>query len=130
MRVVSGSAKLVAECRTGTAPDQLDALDPDNAFTTVGSASGEWVLLQKTITSRTAVANKDWYVRIWVGSDNANVKTYVDDIRFAPADAQVATYYYDQNLGVPIAIVDANNAATYYKYDAFGRLIEKGVVQD
>lgn len=130
VRVVSGSAKLVAECRTGTAPDQLDALDPDNAFTTVGSASGEWVLLQKTITSRTAVANKDWYVRIWVGSDNANVKTYVDDIRFAPADAQVATYYYDQNLGVPIAIVDANNAATYYKYDAFGRLIEKGVVQD
>jgi YD repeat-containing protein len=73
----------------------------------------------------------DWFVRLYVGTmyrekDGEDPKqhgtAYVDDIRFYPADARVNSYYYDQELAVPIAFVDENGKAKKFEYDAFGRL--------
>jgi YD repeat-containing protein len=49
----------------------------------------------------------------------------VDDIRFHPENALVKTFYYDQDLKLPIAFVDENHRALYFTYDGLGRLIRK-----
>ncbi|MFC1476807.1 RHS repeat domain-containing protein [Fibrobacterota bacterium] len=49
---------------------------------------------------------------------------YIDDIRFYPEDALVNSYYYDQELGVPVTFVNANNKVHRYEYDKFGRLVK------
>jgi hypothetical protein len=69
--------------------------------------------------------NYDWFIRLFVGTKDRNGTygtAYVDDIRFYPKDAHVSSYYYDQDLGVPIAFVDENGKAKYFEYDVFGRL--------
>ncbi len=66
---------------------------------------------------------------ISVGSDS-DVEFYVDDIRFFPQKAHLKTFYYDYNLKVPITFVDENNQAKYFRYDGFGKLIEKGIIKN
>jgi hypothetical protein len=55
---------------------------------------------------------------------------YMDDIRFHPANALMSTFYYDYSFNKPVAMVDANSHAQYFRYDEFGRLVEKGVIKD
>lgn len=47
---------------------------------------------------------------------------YVDDIRVYPADAQMTTYTYEPLVGLTSA-TDPNGRATFYEYDALGRLL-------
>lgn len=61
---------------------------------------------------------------------NGLVNFYVDDIRFYPSRSLIKTFYYDQQLAMPITFVDENDRALYFKYDEFGRVIEKGVLKD
>ena len=68
------------------------------------------------------------FARLWIGTPQGNGSggdghLYVDDIRVYPTDALVTTYYYDQDLGLPITFVDENDKARRFEYDVFGRLI-------
>ena len=66
----------------------------------------------------------EWGVRLWVGAPYgpSGSYVYVDDIRFYPTDALVATNYYDTYRDNVIAEVDPNGSAKYYEYDSFDRL--------
>jgi hypothetical protein len=96
----------------------------------------KWSLISRKISPAALSAfSSGKHLKISVGSRTATgpalAEFYVQDIRFHPSDALVTTFYYDQNSGNPIAFVDANNNASYYRFDEFGRLIEKGrVVRD
>jgi len=46
---------------------------------------------------------------------------YIDELRLYPSNAQMTTYTYTPLVGVSTKC-DADNRATYYQYDAFGRL--------
>lgn len=46
---------------------------------------------------------------------------WLDELRFYPAGAQMATYTYDPLMGLTSAC-DANNKISYYEYDGAGRL--------
>lgn len=61
----------------------------------------------------------DLIISVYVGG--ANAKTFFDDIRFHPSDAQMTTYTHEPLIGVT-SISDANNRPEYYIYDSFGRL--------
>jgi YD repeat-containing protein len=69
------------------------------------------------------------YVEITIGNQGS-VDFYVDDIRFYPDDALIKTFYYAQDINKPITFVDENDKAMYFKYDPFGRLIEKGRLKE
>jgi len=92
-----------------------------------------WQHVERSISSAD-LANLDAgeYIRIAVcsrvGAAAAAADFYVDDIRFYPDDAMITTYYYDQNLKLPITFVDVNHNARTYQYDVFGRLIAKGTL--
>ena len=59
---------------------------------------------------------------------------YIDDIRIQPFNSQMKTYVYRHTDLKLSAELDANNYATYYEYDAEGRLLrikketEKGIM--
>lgn len=57
------------------------------------------------------------------GYSIGSVSTYLDDIRFHPENAQMATYTYDPLVGMT-SQTDEAGITTYYKYDKFGRLIQ------
>lgn len=128
VKVVQDTLKLVAEYRTG---DTNGNLNSPIYFSTkkIAPDPKKWQYAELRLPARD-IDGDNWYVRIWVGNDKRAVKAYVDDIRFRPEEAIVSTYYYDQNLGLPIAVVDANNNASYIKYDTFGRTVEKGVMKN
>lgn len=56
-----------------------------------------------------------------IGAPNGG-EVYINDIRFYPEDAIVKTFYYDQELGVPVTFVDENNKVKRFEYDGFARL--------
>jgi hypothetical protein len=106
----------------------------DNVVT--GLTSNKWQYVQFKIDKSKFPASAPNDVRladIAVGNNSSgDVATdfYIQDIRFYPADALVSTFYYDYNLVVPVTFVDANNKAKYFKYDVFGRVIEKGIIKE
>ncbi len=96
-------------------------------------AGDDWQYVEMEVPTEGLDPNEKWFVRISLGngkgdinSDDGHVTAYVDDIRFHPSDALVRTYRYDRNMGLLIAVVDANNQADYFEYDPFGRLTGKG----
>ena len=95
--------------------------------------SGEWEFIETAIDASflsdlPVPPAQPGYVEITIGN-SSNVEFYMDDIRFYPSDALVKTFYYDYDLKMPVTFVDENNNAQYFEYDAFGRLIEKGVLK-
>ena len=46
---------------------------------------------------------------------------YIDEVRLAPANAQMTTYTYEPQVGVR-SVTDANNQTLFYEYDALQRL--------
>ncbi|MDD5672704.1 MAG: hypothetical protein PHC61_00950 [Chitinivibrionales bacterium] len=95
-----------------------------------GLVSDKWQLVEFKITCHDFSPSTFMRIAIGTVSTDAGKEFYMDDIRFYPAKAQISTFYYDMNMGLPITMVDANNHARYFKYDVFGRLIEKGVFKE
>ncbi len=60
------------------------------------------------------------------GAANGGQNVWFDDLRIYPVDAQMSTYTYDPLVGMTSSS-DAKDMATYYEYDAFGRL---GMIKD
>jgi hypothetical protein len=113
---------------TGTPPTVVSTI-VSSPFST---AKGLWEKVTMKLTSadlNEKLTGAGMYLSIGIGS-GGSVDCFVDDIRFYPADALVQTFYYDHNLKIPIAIVDENSNAKYYRYDDFGRLVEKGVFKN
>ena len=128
VKVIQDTLKLVAEYRTG---DAYGNLSSPSYFATkkIAPDSTKWQYVELKVPAKNLTSD-NWYIRMWVGNDTRTVKAYVDDIRFSPVEAILSTFYYDQNLGLPVAVVDANNKAAYIKYDVFGRLVERGIIKD
>jgi hypothetical protein len=89
-----------------------------------------WQRIEGKIEVSTAVAS-----RISVSLVGANSKlTHYDDLRIHPVDASMKTYVYDPASQRLMAELDENNYATFYEYDAEGKLVrtkretEKGIV--
>jgi hypothetical protein len=72
-----------------------------------GKRINGWSYFEHKITGQTSVSI--------TGSGN------IDELRLYPANAQMVTYTYTPLVGVSTKC-DADNRATYYQYDPFGRL--------
>ncbi len=89
------------------------------------SVTGSWVFVQgetdvpANITSLNLRLDNN-------GAANGGQNVWFDDLRIYPVDAQMSTYTYDPLVGMTSSS-DAKDMATYYEYDAFGRL---GMVKD
>jgi hypothetical protein len=53
---------------------------------------------------------------------NIGTTVYFDDFRLSPVAASLNSYVYDQNTDELVAILDANNMGSAYKYDSAGKL--------
>ncbi len=109
-----------------THPDSIHSISWSGTQT---STSHIWTHLEVLIPASTDLnnsngywASNDCFARVYVGVPANSGSVYVDDIRFYPTTAHVSSYYYDQDLGVPIAFVDENNKVKRFAYDVFGRL--------
>ena len=49
---------------------------------------------------------------------NYSANTYFDDVRIFPAEGNMKSYVYDYRDYSLMAILDENNFATFYEYDA------------
>jgi hypothetical protein len=88
---------------------QLNNIPNGNYIVSYWSKSGTvWTLIRQDV-----VVNSSTYT--------INLSGQIDDIRFYPKTATVATYTYDPLAGVT-SVTDINNLATHYVYDNFGRL--------
>ena len=93
--------------------------------------STSWQYIERRIRSSIDITSADWIsspgwcARICVGvpsgSGASGGKIYVTDIRVRPADALMATSYYDSRSRL-VCSVDANNKAASYEYDGWDRL--------
>jgi hypothetical protein len=75
-------------------------------------ATGTWELVDQTIAITSGTAQT-----VNIG----DATTIIDELRFFPSGAVMATYTYDLHLGVT-STTDANLITTYYEYDNFGRV--------
>ena len=124
---------LAVEKVGATSNTAIGTADAEKMTTLVSGSTKGWQFVSRRIKSTDFTAGDK--IRILICSRTAmgtqtNAEYYVDDIRFYPANALLSTFYYDANLGVPITLVDPKNHASYSKYDAFGRLIEKGFIKE
>jgi hypothetical protein len=130
VKVENGSARLYADYFTGpeTAPTwpvhwqagytQLAQSQTEVTIYKETSGSG-WKFVELTIPVN---AGNSWYIRTRIGGEGS-YKAYVDDIRFAPANGQIKTTYYDTLWRRPIiAIGEDNNPGQLSTFDDYGRL--------
>jgi YD repeat-containing protein len=95
----------------------------NNAVTVPGKAErtiNGWYLLTLDIPP---IGTGHSYMRVGVWNGLSQT-LYADDFRFQPANAQVNSYVYDQENGRLTDILDNDNLATHYEYDAVGRLVK------
>lgn len=84
--------------------------------------SGDWVLLNHYVDFTSGAKT------VYVNSASGDV--YFDDFRIHPVSSSMVSYVYDK-WDELIAMLDGNNLATKYEYDAIGRLIStKTEVED
>jgi hypothetical protein len=141
VKVTGGRAKIGGDYRRISKTSENSGVwpplfDSDSAYKIFhgenhkSSTSSSWQLLQLHIPALTDLAAENWaendfYVRVFVGTpDSGGGNAYVSDIRFFPADAQVATNYFygPDKWYLPRVSVDANNKpGQRQEYDAFGR---------
>jgi len=55
--------------------------------------------------------------------NSSTLDVYLDDVRIQPFNSQMKTYVYDHSTLRLMAELDENNFATFYEYDAEGRLL-------
>jgi hypothetical protein len=94
-----------------------------------GNTTGRWVLMKMKIPAKTLLSAEDWntynfYARVYVGSVTGG-EVFIDDIRFAPTDAFMASTYYDPTMKQAIISLDANDCpGKRLTFDSFGRPIK------
>jgi hypothetical protein len=119
---------------------KLDMTRPYRASMWSSSPNGQlyyWVNGVETLISPTASRKVgSWYLldlpipalgsgvtSLRIGCYNSSSDPiYLDDFRFQPASALANAYVYDSQSGELTDVLDNNNLATHYEYDAMGRL--------
>jgi hypothetical protein len=88
----------------------------NSSYTIAGTQSG-YPIKGKTINGWT------YYEHKITGQTSVTLSGtgYIDELRLYPSNAQMTTYTYTPLIGVSTKC-DVDNRATYYQYDAFGRL--------
>ncbi|MBI2269790.1 MAG: hypothetical protein HYU69_05460 [Bacteroidetes bacterium] len=92
-------------------------------------AVGDWLLLTVNITvPANYVASGGSHglndLRVYVYNPASNDEAYVDDMRLQPVNSPVSGFVFDDHTGLLMAILDNENFATIFTYDAAGRLIK------
>jgi YD repeat-containing protein len=93
----------------------------NGAYTVSGSSVTGWPKNIRTV----AINGATW--TCWehkvngVSAINISGTGAIDELRLFPGNAQMASYCYRPLIGIT-TLNDANNAISYYEYDAFGRL--------
>ncbi len=85
----------------------------------ISNTQGEWKIYQREINTND-YPGLGW-LELEIYNPGGNEAVLVDEVRFHPADAQMATYTYDPLIGMT-SETDPNNQTTYYEYDGLGRL--------
>lgn len=88
-----------------------------------GIAIDGWVRKEYNVTLPIGVVDQKLQIRFFNGADHANSFAYIDDVRIHPYDGQMSSVVYHHITQKPIAELDANNYATFYEYDAYGKVI-------
>jgi hypothetical protein len=93
---------------------------------------GGWYYVEMNVPVKDDIADEKWnegyqYASVWVGvphgtGSGQSATVYIDDIRFYPKKSIVTSTYYDENLGLPIISIDANNnPGNRMSYDNYAR---------
>jgi hypothetical protein len=86
--------------------------------------AGDWYLLEFVVPSTVLTGLANLTVGIRNNSTLAGTQDeFFDDFRFAPLNAGVTSYVYDDFSGELTYTLDNNNLYSRYQYDAAGRLI-------
>lgn len=88
--------------------------------------AGNWKLLRMNI-SLSGDQVDDGYFNIAVTNNADDGIMVYDDFRVLPYHAQMKNYVYDHAFNRVTSTLDANNFATWYEYDARGRLVKQAV---
>jgi hypothetical protein len=94
--------------------------------TSISNTNNIWKYIEveidlKQIKANGAIPNTALAVRSFVWNTHASISIQVDDIRFYPKQARMASYTHIPLIGVS-SISDENSNCQYYEYDSFGRL--------
>jgi hypothetical protein len=89
---------------------------------------GDWRLLKVSITlpndgSLATPLSGDGLVVTLKSPAGANQTAYYDDLMLRPADASLTGYVYDPQTGLNTAVINNDGLATFFMYDAAGRVI-------
>ena len=115
-KLVNGTGKIAIEIRNNSG-GVLGVVSQQ--FT---STNWQYVSVKITPQQMSSLPS-DGYLRAWCGfPDAVGNEGYVDEIRFRPVDASIATYTYDPLTWKLTSSTDENSMTTYYEYDAGGRL--------
>lgn len=90
-------------------------------MTIPAKATPAWEYKEMKIHTKEKLIGNPGYIRVEIGCPGDGT-VYIDDMRLFPENSLVSTNYYSPQYGLPVAMVDANNKAKYFEYDAFGRL--------
>lgn len=118
-KVVSGTGLIYIEVRDGS-NNVINSVS--HSFTTAGGT--DWQHVRVTIMPQQMTGlPSNGYLRVFCGFPNSSSNSgYVDDVRFAPANAAMTTMTYDPSTLLETSVADANNNPTYFSYDALQRL--------
>lgn len=83
---------------------------------------GNWTLMTLTIDVPIAYLESSGELKVYLSNTGSNT-AYFDDLNFHPVDATFSGFVYDTKTGWLSAEVNNEDFATFYEYDAVGRII-------
>lgn len=86
--------------------------------------AGNWILLSVNISVPQGYVHAGGGLNVYVYNPGSTDDAYIDDMRLQPVNSPVTGYVYDERKGVVTAMLDNENFATYFTYDAANRLIK------
>ncbi|KAA9324909.1 hypothetical protein [Adhaeribacter soli] len=95
----------------------IRSVAPSAAYMT----AGDWMQLRVEVERNTSLYSK---LRFFVENKSSLGTAIYDDFKVMPYQAVSKSFVYDHKTGRVMAELDNENIATFYKYDAKGRLIE------
>ena len=84
---------------------------------------GDWNLFESVINT-SMVTSLDYNVYLKL-IHNGTEKTWIDDVRIQPIDAQMTCYVYDTDNLRLLTTFDDQHFGLYYQYNAEGKLVRK-----